>query len=163
MSKNLKGGKRVKKGGEYVVPSMDQQKTDRKQYINGMTRDIIRNSEYMRSLHYKLILSERIIEFQKSEIESGIITMHWEGIICPKDIMESRLNININDHHNMLMEYSRLKSGIIEYLTEEELLNFLNHKFDIIKWQEDYIKSKTEELVKEINDEMKDSSDENVN
>lgn len=75
----------------------------------------------------------------------GTITVKWRGIVCPKSILSAEHDILLNQYKEQLSNEKYLKDALLnDGLTEEEINNVLNWKYNKDEVKKDELETKKE-------------------
>ena len=154
----VKNGKRVTKKGKFVVPTVEEQARDRKQYLESKEIEMIQDADNLRHMWLTLLYQDLKLQWRMDQLENaieknneteGVNDYSYEaeyGMFKPVDLVKAEIDIATNIYNTQLREYTHLRDKFFkEYgFTEDEINTVLENKIDIRKKAKDVVKGKAE-------------------
>lgn len=165
--KNDKGGKRRRNDGSFVQASVKDIYNDWKKHYESFTIEVVQEANKMKHMILNLQWLDKLVKFRREGIDNYDETNidfieKIDGRPKSKDLLEAELDLNIFSYNSQLTEYTRLREKFIKEhkFTEEQVKEILEDKFDLIAWQDNYVKSKLSEINPTTEEDKDDSKPE---
>ena len=122
-----------KRKGKVVVKSRDMKakavqytQEDIQKELSGKLVEFIQYQQTFKNIYLNVNkLKCEAIEMEKQL--KGKITMLWQGIPCPKDILTAQYNLTVFEYKSNFINYNNLLDKLKRYnLTEKQIENIIN-------------------------------------